>query len=87
MHYLEWKDAYIVVYRMSCYHHIFNLCANDAGHFVYRNSNMYFTSYDANKVIYFDFFLFQLYDVDKNPERKEFLDNLFSFMQQRGKNL
>ncbi|XP_070150401.1 protein dead ringer isoform X2 [Polyergus mexicanus] len=26
----------------------------------------------------------QLYEVDKNPERKEFLDNLFSFMQQRG---
>ncbi|XP_050450331.1 AT-rich interactive domain-containing protein 3A-like isoform X2 [Cataglyphis hispanica] len=26
----------------------------------------------------------QLYELDDNPERKEFLDNLFTFMQQRG---
>jgi len=38
-------------------------------------------------VIYFDFFLFQLYELDENPDRKEFLDNLFTFMQQRGKDL
>ncbi|XP_072757071.1 uncharacterized protein Retn isoform X2 [Anoplolepis gracilipes] len=26
----------------------------------------------------------QLYEIDDNPERKEFLDNLFTFMQQKG---
>ena len=29
-------------------------------------------------------FFFQLYEIDDNPKRKEFLDELFSFMQKRG---
>ena len=29
-------------------------------------------------------FLLQLYEIDDNPKRKEFLDDLFSFMQKRG---
>ena len=29
--------------------------------------------------------LFQLYEIDDNPKRKEFLDELFSYMQKRGK--
>ena len=29
-------------------------------------------------------FCFQLYEIDENPKRKEFLDDLFSFMQKRG---
>ena len=29
--------------------------------------------------------IFQLYEIDDNPRRKEFLDELFSFMQKRGK--
>jgi hypothetical protein len=33
----------------------------------------------------FAFFLFQLYEIDENPKRKEFLDELFSYMQNRGK--
>lgn len=28
--------------------------------------------------------LFQLYELDADPKRKEFLDDLFSFMQKRG---
>ena len=28
--------------------------------------------------------IFQLYEIDDNPRRKEFLDELFSFMQKRG---
>ena len=28
---------------------------------------------------------FQLYEIDDNPKRKEFLDELFSLMQKRGK--
>lgn len=31
-------------------------------------------------------FLFQLYELDSDPKRKEFLDDLFTFMQKRGKN-
>lgn len=31
------------------------------------------------------FFLFQLYELDDDEKRKEFLDDLFSFMQKRGK--
>lgn len=27
----------------------------------------------------------QLYELDADPKRKEFLDDLFSFMQKRGK--
>ena len=30
------------------------------------------------------FSLFQLYEIDDNPRRTEFLDDLFSFMQKRG---
>lgn len=30
-------------------------------------------------------FLFQLYEISDDPKRKEFLDDLFSFMQRRGK--
>lgn len=30
-------------------------------------------------------FLFQLYELDSDPKRKEFLDDLFTFMQKRGK--
>jgi len=30
------------------------------------------------------FFLMQLYELDSDPKRKEFLDDLFSFMQKRG---
>lgn len=29
---------------------------------------------------------FQLYEINDDPKRKEFLDDLFSFMQRRGKN-
>ena len=32
-----------------------------------------------------DFSLFQLYEIDDNPKRKEFLDELFRFMHNRGK--
>lgn len=32
------------------------------------------------------FFLYlQLYEINDDPKRKEFLDDLFSFMQRRGK--
>lgn len=31
------------------------------------------------------FFLLQLYEISDDPQRKEFLDDLFSFMQKRGK--
>ena len=27
---------------------------------------------------------FQLYEIDDNPKRKQFLDDVFSFMQKRG---
>lgn len=27
----------------------------------------------------------QLYEIDDNPKRREFLDEIFSFMQKRGK--
>lgn len=27
---------------------------------------------------------FQLYEIDENPKRKDFLDELFAFMQKRG---
>lgn len=30
--------------------------------------------------------LLQLYELDNDPKRKEFLDDLFTFMQKRGKN-
>lgn len=30
------------------------------------------------------FFHFQLYELDSDPKRKEFLDELFVFMQKRG---
>lgn len=30
-------------------------------------------------------FLLQLYEINDDPKRKEFLDDLFSFMQKRGK--
>ena len=29
-------------------------------------------------------FFFQLYEIDDNPARREFLDELFAFMQKRG---
>ena len=29
-------------------------------------------------------FLLQLYEIDDDPKRKEFLDDLFNFMQKRG---
>ena len=29
--------------------------------------------------------IFQLYEIDDNPKRREFLDELFAFMQKRGK--
>ena len=32
-----------------------------------------------------DILAFQLYEIDDNPKRKEFLDELFRFMQNRGK--
>lgn len=39
-----------------------------------------------SKLIYFFAFLFaQLYEINDDPKRKEFLDDLFSFMQKRGK--
>ena len=28
--------------------------------------------------------IFQLYEIDDNPKRREFLDELFAFMQKRG---
>lgn len=33
----------------------------------------------------FYFFNLQLYEINDDPKRKEFLDDLFSFMQKRGK--
>jgi len=33
------------------------------------------------------FCLFQLYEINDDPKRKEFLDDLFSFMQKRGKSI
>lgn len=30
-------------------------------------------------------FYMQLYELDNDPNRKEFLDDLFTFMQKRGK--
>lgn len=29
--------------------------------------------------------MFQLYEINDDPKRKEFLDDLFTFMQKRGK--
>lgn len=40
--------------------------------------------YTYNLYIFFSF-LFQLYEIDNNPKRKIFLDELFAFMQNRGK--
>lgn len=58
-----------------------------AKHSVCQSNIVCLTNYNAKKVTYFDFFLLQLYELDDNPDRKEFLDNLFTFMQQRGKDL
>ena len=33
----------------------------------------------------FSLLIFQLYELDGDPKRKEFLDDLFNFMQKRGK--
>ena len=33
------------------------------------------------------FCFFQLYEINDDPKRKEFLDDLFSFMQKRGKSI
>jgi hypothetical protein len=33
------------------------------------------------------FYFFQLYEINDDPKRKEFLDDLFSFMQKRGKSI
>jgi hypothetical protein len=33
----------------------------------------------------FFFISFQLYEINDDPKRKEFLDELFQFMQKRGK--
>jgi len=43
----------------------------------------YFTSiiFIINSILSF----FQLYEISDDPKRKEFLDDLFSFMQKRGK--
>lgn len=39
-----------------------------------------------SKLTFFFVFLFaQLYEINDDPKRKEFLDDLFSFMQKRGK--
>jgi len=35
----------------------------------------------------FSFVYLQLYDMSPDPKRKEFLDDLFSFMQKRGQHL
>jgi hypothetical protein len=32
-------------------------------------------------------YIFQLYEIDDNPKRKEFLDELFTMMQKRGKKI
>lgn len=32
-------------------------------------------------------FFFQLYELDNDPKRKEFLDDLFTFMQKRGRSV
>ena len=37
-----------------------------------------------NLLIFFLSLDFQLYELDNNPKRKDFLDQLFSFMQTRG---
>jgi hypothetical protein len=29
----------------------------------------------------------QLYEIDENPKRKDFLDDLFAFMQKRGESI
>lgn len=33
----------------------------------------------------FFFVFFKLYELDNDPKRKEFLDDLFTFMQKRGR--
>lgn len=38
----------------------------------------------VSNFFYFSF-SFQLYEINDDPKRKEFLDDLFSFMQKRGK--
>ena len=35
-------------------------------------------------VLFVFFFFLQLYEINDDPKRKEFLDDLFSFMQKRG---
>ena len=34
-----------------------------------------------------NFLYFQLYEISDDPKRKEFLDDLFQFMQKRGKSV
>uniref|UniRef100_A0A4W3HTP3 AT-rich interactive domain-containing protein 3 n=1 Tax=Callorhinchus milii TaxID=7868 RepID=A0A4W3HTP3_CALMI len=55
------------------------------------NIQMYVTNHQATKIwiinmiwFYILPFLLQLYELDSDPRRKEFLDDLFTFMQKRG---
>lgn len=41
---------------------------------------------ECNVILIKFHFPFQLYELDNDPKRKEFLDDLFTFMQKRGKN-
>ncbi len=56
--------------------------------FLIRTSRVMRTQFCA--LLFLTFFLsvcvfhMQLYELDSDPKRKEFLDNLFSFMQKRG---
>lgn len=51
------------------------------------NIKILFILYITTRLICLYFFLFQLYELDDNPERKIFLDELFTFMQSRGKSI
>ena len=60
-------------------------CLNKISPFyTYRNNNVYII-FELQCPIELLFFVFQLYEIDDNPKRRDFLDELFSMMQKRGK--
>lgn len=60
------------------------LCVH-ASTYIYTLLRFPLLSFDDRAIIIFASpFLFQLYEIDDNPKRKEFLDELFTFMQGRG---
>lgn len=58
-------------------------------HEILFEKNVLPSSYTGPKAYTFCFnfgcFILQLYELGTEPERKEFLDDLFTFMQKRGK--